>query len=72
MIDAAIASAWRLDHARARALVDATAADPFAILGPHRIAGGTIVRAFLPRAAKHVTPLDEGMMAAMQRNLVTV
>jgi 1,4-alpha-glucan branching enzyme len=51
MIDAAIASAWRLDHARARALVDATAADPFAILGPHRIAGGTIVRAFLPGAA---------------------
>jgi NAD(P)-dependent dehydrogenase (short-subunit alcohol dehydrogenase family) len=31
-----------------------------------------IIKEFLPRAAKHVTPLDEGMMAAMQRNLTTV
>jgi 1,4-alpha-glucan branching enzyme len=50
MTDTAIAGAWRLDHARASALADATAADPFAILGPHRIADGTIVRAFLPGA----------------------
>jgi 1,4-alpha-glucan branching enzyme len=45
-----LASSWHLEHPRAHALADATMADPFAVLGPHRTPDGWIVRAFVPGA----------------------
>jgi 1,4-alpha-glucan branching enzyme len=47
-----LASSWHLDHPRAHALADATMADPFAVLGPHRTPDGWIVRAFVPGASR--------------------
>src|SRR4051794_2792253 len=39
-----------------RAIVDGRHGDPFAILGPHRVGGHLLVRAFLP-GASHVAVL---------------
>jgi 1,4-alpha-glucan branching enzyme len=39
-------------QAAIEALVTGTHADPFALLGPHREANGTVIRAFLPTAAR--------------------
>jgi 1,4-alpha-glucan branching enzyme len=50
MIDTGLAPSWRLDHSRALSLANATLADPFAILGPHRVDDAVVVRAFLPGA----------------------
>jgi 1,4-alpha-glucan branching enzyme len=38
------------DHGAIEALVQARHGDPFALLGPHKVGGGTAVRAFLPDA----------------------
>ncbi len=43
---------FTLDEDDARALAAGTHGDPFAVLGPHRTATGTVVRAFLPGAKK--------------------
>jgi len=43
--------AWRAPQADIEALLAARHADPFAILGPHGVAGGLVVRALVPHAA---------------------
>jgi 1,4-alpha-glucan branching enzyme len=52
MTAVALASSWRLDYPRARALTDGILGDPFAVLGPHKTPEGWVVRAFLPAAAR--------------------
>jgi 1,4-alpha-glucan branching enzyme len=51
-----------LEPAAAQALASATAADPFALLGPHPIAnGGVVVRTFLPGAERvELLAADDG------------
>jgi len=39
-----------LEPAAANALAQGYAGDPFALLGPHAVAGGTVIRVFLPNA----------------------
>jgi hypothetical protein len=41
-----------LDRADIAALVEARHVDPFAVLGPHKVAGRTILRAFVPNAER--------------------
>jgi 1,4-alpha-glucan branching enzyme len=43
---------WHLDRLSARALANGTHDNPFAVLGPHDVEGGRIIRAFLPGALK--------------------
>ena len=45
--------------ARLAAVVQGTDGDPFAVLGPHPLGTGTVIRAMLPRA-KHVRVVDAG------------
>ncbi len=68
-MDTAVAPSWRLDRFRAQALGDATLADPFAVLGPHRTADGWIIRAFLPGASRVdvVRRSDGAMLGALER-----
>ncbi len=41
---------WRLDENAVQALVAARHGDPFAVMGPHAVAEGTVIRAFVPYA----------------------
>jgi 1,4-alpha-glucan branching enzyme len=50
MIEARIASSWRIDPQMARALAEGTHGDPFSVLGPHDTPDGRIIRAFVPGA----------------------
>jgi len=47
---AALSKPPSLDPDTLRGLADATLGDPFAALGPHRVEGGRVIRAFLPGA----------------------
>ncbi|MFO1049974.1 MAG: 1,4-alpha-glucan branching protein GlgB [Geminicoccaceae bacterium] len=46
------AAKGRLTDATVLALVEARHADPFAVLGPHEVAGGIVVRALVPGATR--------------------
>ncbi|MGC1779948.1 MAG: 1,4-alpha-glucan branching protein GlgB [Xanthobacteraceae bacterium] len=52
MAEARLKPSWRLDPQSARALAHGSYDNPFAVLGPHDVEGGRIVRAFLPGAAR--------------------
>ena len=43
-------AAWRLDDSAVAALAAGRHSDPFAVLGPHRVDGGHVVRAFVAGA----------------------
>jgi 1,4-alpha-glucan branching enzyme len=43
-------TAWQADAEAIAAVLDARHADPFALLGPHAVPGGVVVRAFVPGA----------------------
>jgi 1,4-alpha-glucan branching enzyme len=49
----------RLSEASVRALVEARHDDPFAVLGPHEVAGGIVVRAIVP-GAERLEVVEEG------------
>jgi 1,4-alpha-glucan branching enzyme len=52
---------WRADAEAIAAILDARHADPFALLGPHAVRGGVVVRAFVPgadRVSADATPLE--------------
>jgi 1,4-alpha-glucan branching enzyme len=52
-----------LDREAAVAIVEGRCGDPFAVLGPHRDAGGAFVRAFLPGAERvEVRARDDGAL----------
>src|SRR5450755_1867052 len=40
----------KLDRSNIAALIDARHVDPFAVLGPHKVSGRTVLRALVPRA----------------------
>jgi 1,4-alpha-glucan branching enzyme len=48
---------WRAAEADIAAIAGARHADPFAVLGPHEVAGGHVIRAFVPDA-DDVTAID--------------
>jgi 1,4-alpha-glucan branching enzyme len=48
----ASAAKSRLTDATVRALVEARHGDPFAVLGPHEVAGGVVIRALVPGAER--------------------
>ncbi|MBV9970133.1 MAG: 1,4-alpha-glucan branching protein GlgB, partial [Xanthobacteraceae bacterium] len=64
MAEAETAPSWRLDPEAAAPLENASPAEPFALLGPHRIPGGWVVRVFVP-GAKSVDVLDRANGTAM-------
>ncbi len=51
---------WRLTAPAVAALARARHADPFAVLGPHAAAGGTVIRAVLPGAETAEAVPDDG------------
>jgi 1,4-alpha-glucan branching enzyme len=63
---------WRLDPSLTQALADATFADPFAILGPHRVSDGWVVRAFLPgaNAVDVLRRADGSLLGSLDRGSV--
>jgi 1,4-alpha-glucan branching enzyme len=70
---------WRLDRQSARALANGTHDNPFAVLGPHDVEGGRIIRAFLPGALKAevlrgdgstLAPLEAAAESGLFENLV--
>ena len=52
MADVRLRYSWQLDAESARALAHATHYNPFAVLGPHDMPDGRVIRALLPGAAK--------------------
>jgi len=58
-----------LDPDQLRALATGTHRDPFAVLGPHRVNGKRVVRAFLPQA-KNVELIDVNSVALAQMQRV--
>ena len=57
-------AAWQASDADVRAIIAARHADPFAILGPHTVAGGLAVRCFEPGAETVELQEDAGGPAA--------
>ena len=62
---AAFPESWRLGQDQVEAIVGALHGDPFAVLGPHIVAEGVVIRAFAPNADRleardaHGRPLAE-------------
>ena len=52
MAEARFLQSWQLDSQSAQALADGVHGDPFAVLGPHDIPEGRVIRAFLPGALR--------------------
>jgi 1,4-alpha-glucan branching enzyme len=52
MAEIKLKPSWRLDQGMARALAHGSHGNPFAVLGPHDVEGGRIIRAFLPGASR--------------------
>ena len=50
---------WRASDAQIAALVEARHGDPFALLGPHAVAKGVVIRAFVPHA-ETVSVIERG------------
>ncbi len=57
-------SAWQAPDREVDALVGARHADPFALLGPHEVEGGVVIRAFVPNAATLEAIEDDGSVIA--------
>ena len=79
MADTDLQLSWRLDRQSARALANGTHDNPFAVLGPHDVEGGRIIRAFLPGALKAevlrgdgstLAPLEAAAESGLFENLV--
>ena len=56
-------AAWRAAEEEIAALLGARHPDPFALLGPHAVADGVVVRAFVP-GADTVQVMREGLPPA--------
>ena len=52
MAESGLQPSWRLGREAAQALAHGSHDNPFAVLGPHDVEGGRIVRAFLPGATR--------------------
>ncbi|GLR67023.1 1,4-alpha-glucan branching enzyme GlgB [Acidocella aquatica] len=51
---------WRAEQTEIEALLAACHADPFGLLGPHEVAEGVVIRAFVPDAARLAALLEDG------------
>ena len=60
----ASAAKHRLPEAAVRALVEARHEDPFAVLGPHEVPGGVVIRALVPGAVR-LEVVEEGTGAVV-------
>jgi len=59
---------WRLHQADIDALVEAKHGDPFSVLGPHTVRGGSVIRAFVPGAQTlSATRPDGGLLARLDQ-----
>ncbi len=61
-----MSEAWRAPQAELDALLAARHADPFALLGPHKVKGGIVVRAFVPHA-ETLEVVHKGGIVALDR-----
>ena len=68
MSEAQRVNAWGAAAEDIAALLQARHADPFAILGPHRIGARTVLRALLPGAATAEVLTDDGPVALTRRD----
>ncbi|MCU0889451.1 MAG: 1,4-alpha-glucan branching enzyme, partial [Rubritepida sp.] len=59
--------AWRASAAEVASLLAATHGNPFALLGPHPVEGGSVWRAFLPDALRVEAMLPGGARALAPR-----
>ena len=58
---------WRLSEAEAQAILEARHGDPFAVLGPHPVPAGVVIRAFVPGAERvEARGLDGGLVARLE------
>jgi 1,4-alpha-glucan branching enzyme len=64
MADTRLRTSWQLDADQARALAHADHDNPFGALGPHDVADGRVIRAFLPGATKVEVLRDDGSTLA--------
>ena len=55
---------WRAAESDVVAIEQARHGDPFAVLGPHVVDGGTVIRAFVPHAASVDVIDDKGSSLA--------
>ncbi len=59
---------WRLDDQTITAIIEGRHGDPFAVLGPHGVEDGTVVRAFAPGAERlEVRALDGTLLGELAR-----
>lgn len=58
---------WRASAETISAIVGGQHGDPFAVLGPHEVAGGTAIRAFLPGADSVAVVTGHGEPVALER-----
>ena len=56
---------WRLADSEVAAIARARHADPFAVLGPHAVKGGVVVRAFVPHAETLEARAPDGALIAV-------
>jgi 1,4-alpha-glucan branching enzyme len=70
MSKARVSLPWQLDAPAAEALALGVHGDPFAVLGPHEVQAGRVIRAFLPGAMKVevVRRSDGSMLAPLERS----
>jgi 1,4-alpha-glucan branching enzyme len=52
MAETKLKPSWRFDQGATQALSQGSHGNPFAVLGPHDVEGGRIIRAFLPGASR--------------------
>jgi 1,4-alpha-glucan branching enzyme len=59
---------WRLSEAEVAAIAEARHGDPFAVLGPHVVAGGVAIRAMVPPAERlEAVGADGGVIATLEK-----
>ncbi len=59
---------WRAEEQAVADLLAARHADPFALLGPHEVPGGLVIRALIPRAETLAALLPAGALALERRD----
>ncbi len=63
-----MSAAWRADAGEVARFLAARHADPFALLGPHAVAGGVVLRAFVPHAETLDAVRGEARQALARRD----
>jgi 1,4-alpha-glucan branching enzyme len=61
-------TAWRAEEEAIAAILAARHEDPFALLGPHEVAGGIVIRAFVPGADTVTAMVDDAAWPLERRS----